>query len=613
MHIERVQIEEGFLDGLDLRLVPGLNVVIGERGTGKTSLIELIRFCLDVPGYTLESGKRSRDHALSVLGSGQVSITLRDGQQTVTAVRAARDVAPRVSRAFQPPIIFSQTEIEAVGLQAGGRLRLIDSFIAPFEVSAGDEQSAISEISSLTAEAAVLKRELDELERQITELPLLNQKLLDIVPAEQRLSTISAEAAQKKQQVDALAKEISSLSVLASSTDRFAQTLTRWRSAVSSAVRPTPPIEEWIAASELTALTSARSEVNRAEMHLDAALKEISDAITKARTVADEIATRRIPLEEKAREVRKDIEALQTGAGATMRQASQLRERKAELESLQALIHQRRQHIATIVRRRDAALDRLEAIRQRRFTKRGNIVADLNSVLAPRIRIGLSHAGQHDMFSAAITEMLRGSGLRYGELAPALAGSVSPRELLEAAESNDYGSIAEAAGITRDRAARVLAQMREVDIGALATVPIEDDVSLQLLHGNDYKDIAELSMGQRCTVVLPLILRHVNRILVVDQPEDHIDNAFIAETLIQAVTARDPSSQIIFSTHNANIPVLGNADRVVHLRSDGRRGFEHASAELDDPRIVASITTVMEGGAGAFEQRASFYCRHKMV
>ena len=46
MHIKRVQMEEGFLDGLDVSFTRGLNVIIGERGTGKTSLIELVRFCL---------------------------------------------------------------------------------------------------------------------------------------------------------------------------------------------------------------------------------------------------------------------------------------------------------------------------------------------------------------------------------------------------------------------------------------------------------------------------------------------------------------------------------------------------------------------------------------
>lgn len=51
----------------------------------------------------------------------------------------------------------------------------------------------------------------------------------------------------------------------------------------------------------------------------------------------------------------------------------------------------------------------------------------------------------------------------------------------------------------------------------------------------------------------------MERILIVDQPEDHIDNAFIADTLIKSILARPANGQLLFSTHNANIPVLGSA------------------------------------------------------
>ena len=157
-----------------------------------------------------------------------------------------------------------------------------------------------------------------------------------------------------------------------------------------------------------------------------------------------------------------------------------------------------------------------------------------------------------------------------------------------------------------------MAQLKQVDLGALATVVVEDFVAFQLLDGPEYKDISELSTGQRCTVVLPIVLCHTERLLIVDQPEDHIDNAFIADTLIRGVLARSANGQIIFSTHNANIPVLGNADRVIDfLGSDGRRGFALAAAGLNEPAVVSAITTVMEGGAEAFERRASFYGRHK--
>jgi hypothetical protein len=108
-------------------------------------------------------------------------------------------------------------------------------------------------------------------------------------------------------------------------------------------------------------------------------------------------------------------------------------------------------------------------------------------------------------------------------------------------------------------------------------------------------------------VILPLVLRHMERLLIVDQPEDHIDNAFIAETLIKSILARPENGQLLFSTHNANIPVLGSADFVVQLGSDGRRGFPIAYGALADAPIVNAITSVMEGGAAAFRQRANFY------
>jgi len=126
MHIARIQIEEGFLNGFDISPAAGLNVVIGARGTGKTSLIELIRFCLNVEGYTPEITRRSREHALSVLGAGQVTLTLVDGDRLITVSRSANEEAPRASAPYLAPIILSQTEIETVGLQPGGRLRLLD-------------------------------------------------------------------------------------------------------------------------------------------------------------------------------------------------------------------------------------------------------------------------------------------------------------------------------------------------------------------------------------------------------------------------------------------------------------------------------------------------------
>jgi hypothetical protein len=106
---------------------------------------------------------------------------------------------------------------------------------------------------------------------------------------------------------------------------------------------------------------------------------------------------------------------------------------------------------------------------------------------------------------------------------------------------------------------------------------------------------------------LPIILQHKERIIVLDQPEDHLDNAFVVGTLVKAIRARGGSAQSIIATHNPNIPVLGGADFVAHLESDGDRCFVGVAGALDNVAVVTSITNIMEGGREAFQRRAAFY------
>lgn len=610
MHIERVQIEEGFLDGLDVSFVRGLNVVIGERGTGKTSLIELVRFCLGVQGYTPESTKRSHDHALSVLGSGQVTVTLSDGERQVLVTRTSGDESPRASESFIRPIVFSQTEIETVGLQAQGRLRLLDSFISDQKGADKQEAAAASEVRSLTAEAESLQREIEELDHQVEQIPALEKQISDLSPKEQELAKVSADANDNKTKLDAISSSIAASAVGVGALERFHEGLSRWLSSLSRVASGAPSIEPWPDGAGPDPLAKCRSSIERARDYLDKAVQELNQASLEAQTLLQSSHDNKLKIEDQARQLRKEIEALQEGAGAIIRQGQQLRERKAQLDSLKAVLTERQKSLASLLAKRGAALDKLDDIREKRFSARNQVATRLAETLGPRIRVKASRAGQFETFAAAIADVLRGSGLRYNELSSMLAENISPRELLEAADTNDIDLIADATGIAKDRAARALAQLRESDLGTLATVAVEDTVSFQLLDGTAYKGIGELSTGQRCTVILPLVLRHTDRILIVDQPEDHIDNAFIADTLILSVLARDPDSQLIFSTHNANIPVLGNADRVVQLGSDGKRGFPVLASDLNDPFVVDAITTVMEGGAEAFKRRASFYSEH---
>jgi energy-coupling factor transporter ATP-binding protein EcfA2 len=162
-------------------------------------------------------------------------------------------------------------------------------------------------------------------------------------------------------------------------------------------------------------------------------------------------------------------------------------------------------------------------------------------------------------------------------------------------------------GVPIDRATRLLSYLNEVDLGNVLSSSIEDSVSFSLLDHGNYKHIEELSIGQRCTVALSIILENPNRILVIDQPEDHLDNEFIAKTLIKSLKLRAQKAQTIVSSHNANIPVLGNAKTVINLESNGRKGYIKCEGPVDNIQIKPVIESIMEGGKEAFQQRSDFY------
>ena len=471
MHIERIQVEEGFLDGLDLRLVGGLNVLIGARGTGKTSIIELIRFALGVSGYTTESTKRSEEHARSILGSGQVTVTLRTDGRAVTVARSANDARPRADGSFVRPIIFSQMEIEAVGLQPTGRLQLLDSFLTGRTRISEGEAALASRAKSLTVEIESAAREVTALQEQQNELPSVEVSLKELALKEQEVAKSSTAAAAKKQSLDRLAMRTSAAAVRQAFLERFVGVVGAWIGSLTEAHQLGPDAESWPDPNTPDPIEDLRPRFQAAINQVDATLTEfeaISDAV-KARQ--DENAARRIDLDEQARQLRRDIDLLQAGAGAIARQGAALREKKAQLHSLGALLTERRIKVASLQDARAKVLDQLEALRQDRFEKRRQIATQLNKDLGPRIRVDVERAGFFADYARVVAEALRGSGLRYSDIAPQLAEHMSPRELLEAAETNSFNSVAEIVGIGRDRAARVLSHLRERGLGRPCHVP----------------------------------------------------------------------------------------------------------------------------------------------
>jgi ATPase subunit of ABC transporter with duplicated ATPase domains len=233
-------------------------------------------------------------------------------------------------------------------------------------------------------------------------------------------------------------------------------------------------------------------------------------------------------------------------------------------------------------------------------------VAELLSRQFPSIRVSVLQAADLQGYRDIVTEALKGAGVKQGMVADRLTQTFMPGELAALVQANDRTPLVERAGLDDERASKVVDALRRSGTSyAIEATDIHDQPSIELLDGGTYKDSSQLSTGQRCTTILPILLTQSERPLLIDQPEDNLDNAFVYETIVTALRAVKGSRQVIFVTHNPNIPVLGEAERVFVFASDGHHAEVRRVGTVDDCKD--EIERILEGGREAFLQRKRRY------
>lgn len=610
MDINRVQIEGGFLDGIDIPFSPGLNVLIGARGTGKTSIIELIRYALGTKSLTAESKKRSLEHAREVLEDGEVTITMSDLLDEVIVSRGAGEEESRASSTFSMPIILSQTEIETVGLSDSGRLSLIDGFITDRNSIRLEQAAIISFVKSLYKEIGALEGELSSLNEGVEQYESIAKKITVLEQEQKQYHGATDDIVAKQEQLSALSVHASNLAVQEDVLVRFSALAEGWFLTLEDRLFEDFGLEDWDEGAGLDPLFDLRPIYVEAINELDEALSKFDLMRKQASEKVDKVRVGKLESEKQSRALRAELEKNAEGAGALARQINILKANTAQIQSRQKLLAERRNRLFMLRARRDEKLNELADLQDRKSSLRQEVVDRINMSLAPHIRVELERSAQYIEYTREIADALRGSGMKYNELAANLSEKVSPRELMGFVDDYDFITLSDITGIPVDRAARLLSHLKDSGVAGIVSCEIEDNIKLSLLDGTDYKDVKSLSAGQRCTVILSIVLQHRERTLIIDQPEDHLDNAFIASTVIKALLERQGAGQVILSTHNANIPVLGEADLIVELTSDGRNGYVQVCKPLNDDEAVDAITNVMEGGKEAFQSRAAFYKSH---
>ena len=122
--------------------------------------------------------------------------------------------------------------------------------------------------------------------------------------------------------------------------------------------------------------------------------------------------------------------------------------------------------------------------------------------------------------------------------------------------------------------------------------------------GRDFQSIGQASAGQRAAAMLAFLLAHGDEPLVLDQPEDDLDNHLIYDLVVQQIRANKQRRQLIIVTHNPNIVVNGDAEMIYVFDFNHQCHVkENQSGSLQDQAVRSEVCKVMEGGNVAFERR----------
>lgn len=130
----------------------------------------------------------------------------------------------------------------------------------------------------------------------------------------------------------------------------------------------------------------------------------------------------------------------------------------------------------------------------------------------------------------------------------------------------------------------------------------EDNLIVKFHDGRKFKDVAQGSAGQKASAILSFLLSYGSEPLILDQPEDDLDNGLISSLIVSKLHESKRERQIIIVTHNPNIVVNGDSEYVIALEERGQINV-NASGALQEVEVRKNVCEIMEGGETALQKR----------
>lgn len=612
-HIMGLHISGQFIKEEWISLSSSMNCLIGCKGSGKTSVLECLRFVLDtyVPPGRKDDVDKHLQHILGASGFIECLIKRNDGSKAILVRRAdspkrlrvieangtSKDVDNSEQAGFEASIL-GWHEIEAVADHPDSRINLIDRI-----GKEGEIKSLYQEIDRKVEDARdqlpLFQRKIKSLHEKLKQRQSLRDKrntlkkleegdLLKLqtdyeqfLACEQHLSSLRERLLKMKTQIEVTINEnfsgfqdeLSDVAVYPSEIQEIVET-------VKAAYRE-------LSADQSNGIQFFQGVFDRTYTDISAKLEKAKESFSTFRsTVYDpkvnalppherEILSRQIQIIEETK-VLPDIESECKALEAETRKSASVTYDICEdiCNARNVICEARTQEIENI--NRDIATVRVQFLRSANHAKMD--------------RYQKSYGQQANEFLQYINTFGRSDA--YENL----------KSLFDKYKSIDVEAV------------DIMSSMRDLlwDAKFVDFLEVVDDddieISLVLQNGTPVQ-IQNLSAGQRCTAVFPLLLRIKRGPLVIDQPEDNLDNRHIADVIAPQFLEKKQAQQFIITSHNANLVVLTDAELIMHVDSDGSEGkiVKRGFLSCASSPIKNAVLDVLDGGETALLARQKKY------
>lgn len=600
-YIRSIHFDGGILGGQTLHFSSELNTLIGIRGSGKSAILEAMRYALDIPrGEKAQDTKYKDELIRHTLGSGgKVTLKACDvyGQEfTISRIfREAPNVylggklQPGVSireTVLRRPIYFGQKDLSSTGegfetdlveKLVGEKLRVLRDEIEVQRQRVRDAVQRWLKLSNTTE----IKRDFE------TQLNDANFRLAKF--AEHGVADKLHKRLGFQQDTTALARMM----------DRADSFILALGSLIAEHEDDLRNATSYVSRQSSDFFTSYYADFS----HLVAKVDQLKQIEREANVIAARLKTKQGEFEGVSRSLQDEFAQVERQLAQEFKQsgmtaiqpddflAQQQRKTKSE-QMLQALAKQESQQ-ASIRDTLFVEIDKLNGLWLREFN---TIKVELDRVNDGHavLQIEADFKGDKGAAISFMQQAFKGSNIRETTL----------RAVME--DYADFGGLLRALPGALAKAGSAPEVFEKTFMQNLADF-VSWQVPNRFVIRYRGKELRYHSLGQRASALLLFVLsQRQNDVIVIDQPEDDLDNQTIYDDVIKLLREMKPHAQFIFATHNANFPVLGDAEQVLACQYQDE-GVSVEGGSIDAGPVQHAIINIMEGGREAFNRRKEVY------